>query len=82
MHIRQLIVRNFRGFTNLVVKPKWHVVLMGESRAGRSDVISAISRVLDTGVIRSGTTTELDFHQRNTAQPIEIEVTIGGLGQI
>lgn len=80
MYICQLIVRNFRGFTNLVVKLKGHVVLMGESGAGRSDIISAISRVLDTGVIRSGTTTELDFHQRNTVQPIEIEVTIGGLG--
>jgi len=80
MYIRQLAIRHFRGFTNLVAKPKGHVVLMGEFGAGRSDIISAISRVLDTDVIRSGTTTELDFHQRNTAQPVEIEVVIGGLG--
>lgn len=80
MYIRQLTVHHFRGFSNLMIKPKRHVVLMGEPGAGRSDVINAISRVLDSNVIRTGTTTELDFHQRNVAEPIEIEVTIGGLG--
>lgn len=81
MYIRQLTINHFRGFSNLTLKPKGHVVLIGEPGAGRSDIINAISKVLDTNVIRSGITTELDFHQRNVAEPIEVEVTIGGLGQ-
>jgi len=79
MYIRRLIIRHFRGFSSITVKPSGNVVLMGEPGAGRSDIINAISKVLDPNVIRAGTTTELDFHQRNIAEPIEIEVVIGGL---
>lgn len=79
MYIRQLIIRQFRGFGDLTLRPKRHVVLMGEPGAGRSGVIDALSRVLDPDAIRTITTTELDFHRRNTTNPIEIEVTIGGL---
>ncbi len=80
MYIRQLNVRHFRGFTDIEIKPTSHIVLMGEPGAGRSDLINAISKVLDTDVIRVGGATELDFYQRNTAVPIEISITIGGLG--
>lgn len=79
MYIRQLAIRHFRGFGDLTLKPKRHVVLMGEPGAGRSDVIDALARVLDPDAIRTRTTTELDFHRRDTIKPIEIEVTIGGL---
>lgn len=79
MYIRQLTIHHFRGFADLILKPKRHVVLMGEPGAGRSDVINAISKVLDPDVIRTGTTTELDFYQRNIAEPIDISVTVGGL---
>jgi hypothetical protein len=80
MYIRQLNIRHFRGFSDILLKPNGNVVLMGEPGAGRSDLINAISKILDSGVIRAGGTTELDFHQRNTAQPIEISIVIGGLG--
>ena len=80
MYIRQLNVKHFRGFAGIEIKPKSHIVLMGEPGAGRSDLINAISKVLDTDVIRTGGATELDFHQRNTAVPIEISIIIGGLG--
>jgi hypothetical protein len=80
MYIRQLIVHHFRGFSDIPLKPSGNVVLMGEPGAGRSDLINAISKILDPDVIRAGGTTELDFHQRNTAIPIEVSVTIGGLG--
>lgn len=80
MYIRQLSIRHFRGFSDIPLKPSGNVVLMGEPGAGRSDLINAISKILDSGVIRAGGTTELDFHQRNTAIPIEISIVIGGLG--
>ena len=80
MHIRQLSVHHFRGFSDMPMKPSGNVVLMGEPGAGRSDLINAISKVLNTDVIRAGSTTEVDFHQRNTEIPIEISVTIGDLG--
>ena len=80
MYIRKLTISHFRGFANLTLKPRRHVVLMGEPGAGRSDIINAISRVLDSDVIRARMTTELDFHQRNITEPIEIEVDIGNLG--
>ncbi|MGC7845716.1 DUF2813 domain-containing protein [Desulforudis sp. 1088] len=80
MEIRELRIRQFRGFSELTLKPKGHVVLMGEPRAGRSDVIEALSRVLDTDAARTRTTTELDFYQKDTSRPIVIGLTIGGLG--
>lgn len=80
MYIRQLFIRYFRGFSGILLKPGGNVVLMGEPGAGRSDLINAISKVLDPDVIRVRGTTELDFHQRDTATPIEISIVIGGLG--
>ena len=81
MYIQELVIRNFRGFSEIPIKPNGNVVLMGEPGAGRSDLIKALSKVLDPDLIRTGNTTELDFHQGNTNLPIEISVTIGGLGQ-
>ena len=81
MNIRQLDVKNFRGFATIQLRPNHHVVLMGEQGSGRSDLINAISKILDPDTIRNGGTTELDFHQRNTASPIEISIIIGELGQ-
>lgn len=79
MYICELTVHHFRGFSYIPLKPSGNVILMGEPGAGRSDLINAISKVLDPDIIRAGSTTELDFHQRNTKLPIEISVTIGGL---
>jgi hypothetical protein len=80
MYIRQLHIRHFRGFTGILLKPGGNVVLMGEPGAGRSDIISAISKVLDPDVIRARGTTELDFHKRDTGTAIDISIVIGGLG--
>jgi len=46
MRILALHLRNFRGFDDFVLKPQGHVVLMGEPRAGRSDLIEGLRRVL------------------------------------
>ena len=53
---------------------------MGEPGAGRSDLIDALGRVLDTNTARTRITTELDFYGGDTGQPIQITLTLGGLG--
>lgn len=73
-------IQRFRGFYDLLVRPKGHVVVMGEPGAGRSDLIEALARVLDSNASRGRITTELDFFNRNTDQPIQIAVTINELG--
>ena len=80
MHVRDLRVQRFRGFCDLRVKPEAHVVVMGEPGAGRSDLIEALARVLDAGVSRTRITTELDFWNRDTSQPIQIALILGELG--
>ena len=80
MYIKELHVQRFRGFSDLKVRPKSHVVVMGEPAAGRSDLIEAIARVLDTDSSRTRITTELDFHNQDTSLPIQISVTIADLG--
>ncbi len=40
------MIDSFRGFRTLELRSQGHVVLSGVPRAGRSDVISALSRVL------------------------------------
>ena len=73
MHVKELSVQRFRGFSDLLVRPKGHIVVMGEPGAGRSDLIEAIARVLDADTSRTRVTTELDFYNRDTSQPIQIE---------
>ena len=62
------------------VKPKGHVVIMGEPAAGRSDLIEAMARVLDSDSSRTRITTELDFHNQDTSLPIQISITVADLG--
>ncbi|MFG1928820.1 hypothetical protein [Cryptosporangium sp. NPDC048952] len=40
-------MRRFRGFVDAVLRPEGHVVAVGEPRAGRTDLISGLRRVLD-----------------------------------
>ena len=80
MHVKELRIRHFRGFCDLSVRPKGHVVLMGEPSAGRSNLIEGLGRVLDADASRTRITTELDFHKRDTSQPIQITVTLAELG--
>ena len=80
MQVKELEIVNFRGFSELIVRPKGHVVIMGEPRAGRSDLFRALERALDTHSLRSRMISEMDFHNRDTSQPIRILVTLGDLG--
>lgn len=80
MYIKELRIYRFRGLLDISVRPKGHVVVMGEPGAGRSDLIEAVVRVLDPEASRARITTELDFHNRDTTQPIQIALTLAGLG--
>lgn len=80
MKIRRIELRNFRGFSNLVVEPNGHVVLMGEPRAGRSDLVEGLARALSPDLTRAPLTDDLDFHERDRSRRAEVEVTLGELG--
>ncbi|MEU1299426.1 hypothetical protein [Streptomyces shenzhenensis] len=85
VHVCRVSLRRFRGFTEAEIAPQGHAVLVGEPRAGRSDLIAAMRRVLDP---RAGTAPNLDDVQRpfpevaedEVIPPTEVEVTLLGLG--
>ena len=80
MQIRQVDIRHFRGFRSLRIKPSGHVLLVGEPRAGRSDLVEALTRVFDPDSTRATVTEDLDFFRRDTATRAEVEVVLGDLG--
>ena len=52
MRISKLVLRDFRGWEHLDLRPSGHVLLAGVPRSGRSDIIAAICRVLDPESVR------------------------------
>ena len=79
MRVLRLEIRHFRGFEEVSVLPRGHALVVGEPRAGRSDLLTALTRVLDPDATRA-TLEEWDFHGRDLARDIEIEVVLGDLG--
>lgn len=53
MRIARLEITRFRGFKSFVLIPRRHMVIVGEPRAGRSDLIAALRRVLEPRSILS-----------------------------
>ncbi len=80
MKIARVLVEGFRGFDQLDVRPAGHVLLAGEPRAGRSNLLSAIALVLDAEQ-QPRAMSEHDFFEMDTTRAIEIEVTLVDLGQ-
>lgn len=79
MEIKELRIQNFRGLSDLTVRPNGHAVLMGEPRAGRSTIVDALARVLTFYRGRHRDITELDFHKGDTSNTIRITLTVGEL---
>jgi putative ATP-dependent endonuclease of the OLD family len=71
-------IQNFRGFDTIEVIPRGHVLLVGEPRSGRSDLLAALSKVFEVDLTRLD---ERDFFRGDTGANIDIEVTLGDLGQ-
>ena len=80
MQIRQVDIRHFRGFNSLRIKPSGHVLVVGEPRAGRSDLVEGLIRVFDPDSTRATLTEDFDFFNRDTETRAEVEVVLGDLG--
>lgn len=68
MRISRLRLQDFRGWAHLDVRPAGHVLLAGVPRAGRSDIILALARLLDPASIRLQPVLA-DIRQQRTARP-------------
>jgi putative ATP-dependent endonuclease of OLD family len=77
LNILRLAMVNWRGFERTVLEPRGHVLLVGEPRAGRTAVLTALHRVLDPEATR--VVEEFDFFATDLSQDILIEVVLGGL---
>ncbi len=82
MKILELSLRRFRGFEDLTFQPNSHVALIGEPRAGRSDLIEGLRRVLTSDGTRHTVPSELDFWMLELGQRAEVEVVLGDLGPV
>lgn len=78
MRVLRCSVANFRGFEHIEIVPRGHVVLVGEPRAGRSDLLAALAKVFEADAARMD---EFDFHNSDVSKDVEIEVIVGNLGQ-
>lgn len=65
MRITRLKATDFRGWADLDLQQVGHVVVLGEPRAGRSDLVAALARVLDPRSTRHSPAVT-DIHQRQT----------------
>ncbi|MBF8700276.1 ATP-dependent nuclease [Pseudomonas putida] len=80
MRVEQLTVKNFRGIKHL----EWKLMgqslccLIGVGDSAKTTVLDAVEAALSP---RWMTFNEADFHHANTAEDIEVEVTIGELSR-
>lgn len=75
MLIKAVSVRGFRGFDDVSVVPRGPVLLCGEPRAGRSNLIDALICVLDPDSTRRNLQV-WDFYNADTDRRIDIEVVL------
>lgn len=80
MQIFEVSLRRFRGFENLTFQPDEHVALIGEPRAGRSDLIESLRRILTSDGVRHTTPSEHDLWMLDKSQRAEVELVLGDLG--
>lgn len=89
LRITRLRAVDFRGWHQLDLRPRGHVLAIGEPRSGRSDLVEALRRVLDPRSTRSQPTTA-DIRQSLPGAPgstssvvlapyAEVEVTLADL---
>lgn len=81
MRIAKVRIQNFRGFTQAEFNFLGHTVIAGEPRAGRSDFVRALKRVLDPRSTRARVN-PLDIYRpiEGESPLTEVEVTLLELG--
>lgn len=80
MFVSRIRVQRFRGFEAAELRLDGHVAVLGEPRAGRSDLLLALRRVLhprSTNVRLD----PLDIHHPTTDDLTEVEVSLTDLGE-
>lgn len=77
MRVLRCRVASFRGFERTEIVTRGHVLLVGEPRAGRSDLLAALGKVFEVDASRVD---EFDFHNSDLSKDVEIEVIVADLG--
>ena len=72
LRIARVQITRFRGFESFVLLPREHVVVVGEPRAGRSDLVAALPRVLEPRSVMSRPS-ELDVFRPLPKPPLPVD---------
>lgn len=71
MRLVRARIKNFRAISDLEVDLGQHAVFLGPNGVGKSCILKAVDRFFG----KSAQVSVEDFHERNTADPIEISLT-------
>nr|WP_207949699.1 hypothetical protein [Mycobacterium eburneum] len=81
MRVSRLRLKDFRGWSELDLRPEGHVVLAGVPRSGRSDLIAALMRLLDPAYIRvQPSLTDIRRHRSGASTTADDSSTPDGSG--
>ncbi|MEO3875928.1 hypothetical protein ABGB18_44745 [Nonomuraea sp. B12E4] len=86
MYVSRVRLLRFRGFSEQEILPGRHAVVVGEPRAGSTDLITALCRVLDPASARNPDLADVhrplpELANDDEAAITEVEVTLLGLGE-
>jgi|CXWL01.1.fsa_nt_gi predicted ATP-dependent endonuclease of OLD family len=82
MKIESIRIRNLRSFTDVIVPFNDYTCLVGPNGSGKSTILCALNvffREIENASTDLSQLDREDFHQKNTAEPIEITVTFTDL---
>lgn len=81
MKVVELVLSNFRAYSDFRLQPRTHVGLVGPPGSGSTALLDALTLVLDPDSTRTRPPDELEFHRGDLTQPILIEATLADLGE-
>ena len=84
MRISQVSVQNFRSLKDLTVHIEPYTCIVGPNGSGKSAIIKALNLFFyhnPEGPASSAKITAEDFHQKNTAEPIRVELIFDDLSE-
>lgn len=82
MFLTSLTIKNFRAFNEITIQLDKYTALVGQNGTGKSTVLMALNilfRNSENVSTKTDFLTEEDFHNRNTAQPVEFIATFENL---